>query len=196
MVRDFDELKSLGKEKVAGKIVLFNHAFDKQMAAQGRGGEAYGEAVVYRSDGPSAAARLGAVAALIRSVGGAAYRLPHTGLTNYAADAAENSGGAADGRRCGSDRGARSRRDRCECVSSSPRSNLPDAVSYNVIGDSKGSEHPEQVVIVSGHLDSWDLGTGAIDDGAGVAVAMQAANLVQATWPASAPHDPRHCLDE
>ena len=56
---------------------------------------------------------------------------------------------------------------------------LPDAVSYNVIGDLKGSEHPEQVVIVSGHLDSWDLGTGAIDDGAGVAVAMQAANLIR-----------------
>ena len=51
--------------------------------------------------------------------------------------------------------------------------------SYNVIGDLKGSENPEQVVIVSGHLDSWDLGTGAIDDGAGVAVAMQAANLVK-----------------
>src|SRR5205085_3593210 len=56
---------------------------------------------------------------------------------------------------------------------------LPDAESHNVIGDIKGSEHPEQVVIVSGHLDSWDLGTGAIDDGAGVAVSMEAANLIQ-----------------
>ncbi len=56
---------------------------------------------------------------------------------------------------------------------------LPDAVSYNVIADLRGTEHPEQVVIVSGHLDSWDLGTGAIDDGAGVAVAMQVANLVK-----------------
>jgi len=56
---------------------------------------------------------------------------------------------------------------------------LPDAVSYNVIADLKGSEHPEQVVIVSGHLDSWDLGTGAIDDGAGVAVSMQVPNLVK-----------------
>jgi Zn-dependent M28 family amino/carboxypeptidase len=55
---------------------------------------------------------------------------------------------------------------------------LPDAQSHNVIGDIKGSEHPEQVVIVSGHLDSWDLGTGAIDDGAGVAVSMEVANLV------------------
>ena len=56
---------------------------------------------------------------------------------------------------------------------------LPDVESANVIGDFKGSEHPEQVVIVSGHLDSWDLGTGAIDDGAGVAVSMEVANLIQ-----------------
>jgi Zn-dependent M28 family amino/carboxypeptidase len=56
---------------------------------------------------------------------------------------------------------------------------LPDAESANVIADIKGSEHPEQVVIVSGHLDSWDLGTGAIDDGAGVAVSMEAANLIR-----------------
>ena len=65
-VRNFDELKSLPQGKVAGKIVLFNYPFDKQMAAEGRGGEAYGEAVVYRGDGPSAAARQGAVACLIR----------------------------------------------------------------------------------------------------------------------------------
>src|SRR5262249_57972292 len=56
---------------------------------------------------------------------------------------------------------------------------LPDVESANVIGDIKGSEHPEQVVVVSGHLDSWDLGTGAIDDGAGVAVSMETANLIK-----------------
>ncbi|HEY2568546.1 MAG TPA: hypothetical protein VGI25_04420, partial [Candidatus Udaeobacter sp.] len=81
VARNFDELKSLPREKVAGKIVLFNYPFDKQMAAEGRGGEAYSEAVVYRSKGPSQAARQGAVACLIRSVGGADYRLPHTGET-------------------------------------------------------------------------------------------------------------------
>ena len=59
VVRDFDELEALGKDKVAGKIVLFNYHFDKQMAAQGHSGEAYGEAVAYRGDGPSAAARQG-----------------------------------------------------------------------------------------------------------------------------------------
>ena len=56
---------------------------------------------------------------------------------------------------------------------------LPDVESANVIGDIRGSEYPEQIVIISGHLDSWDLGTGAIDDGAGVAVSMEAANLIQ-----------------
>ncbi len=177
-VKNFDELKSLDREKVAGKIVLFNYPFDKQMAAEDRGGEAYGEAVVYRSDGPSAAARLGAVACLIRSVGGADYRLPHTGQTNYANDApkipaaavtAEDADLIADLVRQGPVK--------MKLVLTPQQ--LPDVDSYNVIGDIKGNKHPEQVVIVSGHLDSWDLGTGAIDDGAGVAVSMEAANLIQ-----------------
>src|SRR5262249_35470575 len=94
VVKNFDELKSMPGEKVAGKIVLFNYPFDKQMAAEGRGGEAYGEAVIYRSNGPSTAARLGAVACLIRSVGGADYRLPHTGETDYANDAPKIPAGA------------------------------------------------------------------------------------------------------
>ncbi len=178
VARNFEQLKVLGRDKVAGKIVLLNYPFDKQMAAENRGGDAYGEAVVYRSDGPSAAARLGAVACLIRSVGGADYRLPHTGQTNYAADAPKIPAGAVTAE------------DADLIASLVPQGpvrmhllltpqQLPDAPSYNVIGDLKGSEHPEQVVIVSGHLDSWDLGTGAIDDGAGVAVSMEVANLIQ-----------------
>ena len=86
-VKTFEELKSLPREKVVGKIVLFDCHFDKEMAAEGHGGEAYGEAVVYRGSGPSAAAKKGAVACLVRSVGGADYRLPHTGATNYSGDA-------------------------------------------------------------------------------------------------------------
>ncbi|HKQ38355.1 MAG TPA: PA domain-containing protein, partial [Verrucomicrobiae bacterium] len=94
VARDFDELEALGREKVTGKIVLFNYHFDKQMAAQSRAGEAYSEAVKYRSDGPTAAARLGAVATLIRSVGGADYRLPHTGNTDYKPDVPKIPAGA------------------------------------------------------------------------------------------------------
>src|SRR5437773_514839 len=177
-VPNFDALKSMPRDKVAGKIVLFNYPFDKQMAAEGRGNEAYGEAVVYRSDGPSAAARQGAVACLIRSVGGADYRLPHTGLTDYEGDAPKIPAGAVT---------AEDADLIADLVRQGPvkikvvltTQTLPDVESANVIGDIKGSEHPEEVVIVSGHLDSWDLGTGAIDDGAGVAVSMEAANLIQ-----------------
>src|SRR5712664_2883604 len=177
-VRNFDELKSLPREKVAGKIVLFNYPFDKQMAAEGRGGEAYGEAVVYRADGPSAAARQGSVACLIRSLGGADYRLPHTGQTNYANDAPRIPAGAVTAEAADLIVDLVRQRPVKMKLVLTPQT-LPDVESANVIADIKGSEHPEQVIIVSGHLDSWDLGTGAIDDGAGVAVSMQTANLIQ-----------------
>ena len=178
VVKNFDELKSMPREKVAGKIVLFNYPFDKQMAAEGRSFQAYGKAVAYRSDGPSAAARQGAVACLIRSVGGADYRLPHTGMTDYAKDAPKIPAGAVT---------AEDADLIVDLLRQGPvkmklvltPQTLPDAESANVIADLKGSEHPEQIVIVSGHLDSWDLGTGAIDDAAGVAVSMEAANLIQ-----------------
>jgi carboxypeptidase Q len=176
-VKNFDELKAMPPEKVAGKIVLFNYPFDKRIAEVGRGGQAYGEAVVYRSDGPSAASRQGAAACLIRSVGGADYRIPHTGQTTYADDAPKIPAGAVTSEDADLI---------VDLVKQGPvkmkliltPQTLPDVESANVIGDIKGSEHPEQVVIVSGHLDSWDLGTGAIDDGAGVAVSMEAANLI------------------
>src|SRR5438094_3701458 len=178
VVKNFDELKSMPRERVAGKIVLFNYPFDKQMAAEGRSFQAYGEAVVYRSDGPGAAARHGAVACLIRSVGSADYRLPHTGLTDYATDAPKIPAGAVTAEDADLIANLiRQGQVRMKLVLT-PQT-LPDVESANVIADIKGSEHPEQMVIVSGHLDSWDLGTGAIDDGAGVAVSMEAANLIQ-----------------
>src|SRR5438093_2446458 len=177
-VRNFDERKSLPREKVAGKIVLFSYPFDKQMAAEGRGNEAYGEAVVYRSNGPSAAARQGAIACLIRSVGGADYRLPHTGETDYVNDVPKIPAGAVTAEDADLIAAlVRQGAVRLKLVLT-PQT-LPDVESANVIADIKGSEHPEQVIVVSGHLDSWDLGTGAIDDGAGVAVSMETANLIQ-----------------
>ncbi|HEX8708005.1 MAG TPA: M20/M25/M40 family metallo-hydrolase [Pyrinomonadaceae bacterium] len=178
VVKDFDALQALGRERVAGKIVLFNHPFDQQMAEQGFGGEAYGQAVAYRGAGPSAAARLGAVAALVRSAGGANYRLPHTGQTRYAADAPEIPAAAVTAEDAELMAHLAAGGVLRLHLTLTPQ-RLPDAPSYNVIADLKGSEHPEQVVIVSGHLDSWDLGTGAIDDAAGVAVAMQTAQLLK-----------------
>lgn len=173
----FNALKSLGRDKVAGKIVLFDRHFDKQMAAEGRGGDAYTEAVVYRTDGPAAAARLGAVACLVRSVGGAEFRLPHTGATKYVADAPRIPAAAVTAEDADLIANLIKQGPVTMKLVLTPQT-LPDSESHNVIADVKGTEHPEQVVIVSGHLDSWDLGTGAIDDGAGVAVSMEVANVI------------------
>lgn len=173
-VDSFDELAALGREKVAGKIVLFNESFDKQKAAAGFAFAAYGDAVRYRGAGPKAAAELGAVACLVRSVGNADYRLPHTGFSAPAGiPAAAVTAEDADLIAHLTGEGAV----RMHLILLSQK--LPDETGYNVIADLKGSQHPEEIVVASGHLDSWDLGTGAIDDGAGVVIAMEAAEILQ-----------------
>ncbi|MFN7827913.1 MAG: M28 family peptidase [Acidobacteriota bacterium] len=176
VVRSFDELNRLGQSRVQGRIVLFNVKFDEAIQDQGSGTEAYGQAVAYRSGGAVAAARLGAVAALNRSAGSSAFRKPHTGSVRYdegvpripaaaitAEDAELIAHLAAQGE-------VKLR------LVITPQT-MPDAISHNVIADLRGYENPEQVVIVSGHLDSWDLGTGALDDAVGVATAMEVVNL-------------------
>jgi Zn-dependent M28 family amino/carboxypeptidase len=174
VVDTFEELQALGHEKVAGKIILFNEIFDKQKAAAGQAFAAYGEAVRFRGAGPKAAADLGAGAALVRSVGGADYRLPHTGFSFPAGiPAAAVTAEDADLIAHLSAQG----KVRMRLILTPQK--LSDETSYNVIADLKGSEHPEQIVVVSGHLDSWDLGTGAIDDAAGVVIAMEAAEILQ-----------------
>ena len=169
VVRDFDELNAR-KAEVKGSIVLFDVAFDDEMAKGGQAGKAYGRGSNYRGNGPRVAQELGAVGALVRSVGGADFRLTHTGNT-----------GLVDGKRIpaaavtAEDAMLISRllkRGAVKMHLTLTPQNLPDADSYNVIADFPGTEKPEEVVIVSGHLDSWDLATGAHDDGAGVAAAM------------------------
>jgi carboxypeptidase Q len=178
VVNSFDELTRLGRERVAGKIVLFNVSFDKRMAAEGFGGNAYGEVIGYRGRGASAAARLGAVASLIRSIGGADYRIPHTGSVRYADDAPRIPAAAVTAEDAEMMAHLTAQGTVRLHLILTPKT-LPDAPSYNVIADLKGTEHPEQVIIVSGHLDSWDLATGSIDDAAGVAVAMASVQLIK-----------------
>jgi len=169
VVRDFDELNAR-KAEVKGSIVLFDVAFDDEMAKGGQAGRAYGRGSNYRGNGPRVAQELGAVGALVRSVGGADFRLTHTGNT-----------GLVDGKRIPAAAvtaedamliSRLSKRGAVKMHLTLTPQNLPDADSYNVIADFPGTEKPEEVVIVSGHLDSWDLATGAHDDGAGVAAAM------------------------
>ena len=177
VVDDWKQLRALPQGAVKGKILLFNRIFDKELAGQGRGGAAYGDAVDYRANGPVAGAALGAVAVLVRSVGGADNRLPHTGMTIYADGLPKIPAAAVTAEDADLLKNLAGQGPVKLHLTLTPQT-LPDAPSYNVIADWKGTEHPEQVVIVSGHLDSWDLGTGAIDDGAGVAVSMQAIHLL------------------
>ncbi len=173
VAHSFDHLLSLGREKVAGKIVCFDYPYDSRKAAAGHSGAAYAESVRYRASGALAAEKLGAIASLVRSPGDGAYRLAHTG---YSADAHIPAAAVTAEDAMLIDRLAQKGPVRIHL--SLPTHLGPAVQSYNVIGDLKGWEHPEEVVIVSGHLDSWDLGTGAIDDGAGVAIAIETAELL------------------
>jgi carboxypeptidase Q len=178
VVDSFDDLKHLAAGAVKGKILLFNERFDKRLAAMGEGGAAYGQAVAYRAAGPVAAAGAGALAVLVRSVGGADYRLPHTGGTIYAEDQPKIPAAAVTAEDADLLTNLTKQGPTEMHLVLTPQT-MPKIDSFNVIADWKGSEHPEQIVVVSGHLDSWDLGTGAIDDGAGIAVSMQTIHLLK-----------------
>jgi carboxypeptidase Q len=178
VANSFQELEALGRDQVAGKIVLFNVRFDRKLANGGFAGEAYGQAVQYRSGGPGAASKLGAIAMLVRSVGGAEFRLPHTGQTHYDPRYPQIPAAAVTAEDADLIARLAARGPVKMHLLLTPQT-LPEVVGHNVIADLKGSEHPEQIVIVSGHLDSWDLGTGALDDGTGVAVSMETVHLIK-----------------
>jgi carboxypeptidase Q len=177
VIDSFDQLNTKPSGSLKGKIVLFNRPFDKELTAAGHPIDAYAQSAVYRAIGPSTASRLGAVAVIVRTVAGEDFRLPHTGLTVFEQDvtpipAAAVTSEDADLIAILAQQGPVVMR-----LTLTPQ-NLPPREGYNVVADWKGSQHPEQVVLVSGHLDSWDLGTGALDDGAGVVIGMEAIQLM------------------
>lgn len=167
VVGSFDELEAAG-DRVKGRIVLFNVPFTN-----------YGETVRYRASGPSRAAALGAVAVLVRSVGPPGLRTPHTGSLNYAADqpkipaAAVTTEDAARLQRM-QDRGTPVR-----LKLMMEAHFLPDADSANVVGEIRGREIPDEVVVIGGHFDSWDVGTGSMDDGGGCVVTWEALRMMK-----------------
>jgi hypothetical protein len=167
VVADFSELANLGT-KVNGKIVVFNAPY-----------QGYGRTVAYRVAGASQAAKQGAVAVLVRSVTPLAMQIPHTGTLQYAPDSPQIPAAAI------------SIEDamllsRLQASGATPRLRLEmqahmeaDQQAANVIGDIPGSEHPEEIVVMGGHLDSWDVGQGAQDDGSGIMATLEAAALIQ-----------------
>ena len=139
----------------------------------------YGETVRFRSAGPSRAARHGAVAMLVRAVGPAGLRTPHTGALQYASDAPKIPAAAittedADRLQRMADRGSK------VVVRLKMEAHFEaDAESANVVGEIRGRERPDEVVVVSGHLDSWDVGAGATDDGGGCVVTWEALRIMK-----------------
>lgn len=195
-LKALDELEKLGREKIAGKIVFFNRAMNPEYVSTGR---AYGEAGDARNRGPAAAAKYGPVAVLTRSLTLAHDDVPHTGATTYtpgqpripaaalsflaadkltAALAASKRG--EDGRAAGSP------------VRVSVKINsqwFDPAPSANVIGEIRGSEFPDEIILVGGHLDSWDIAPGAHDDGSGVVQSIEVLRIFRALG-----LKPRHTL--
>jgi carboxypeptidase Q len=167
VVADFDELAARAAD-VKGRIVLFNAPFTT-----------YGATVVYRGSGPSRAAALGAVAALVRSIGPPGLRTPHTGATNY--DAAAPRIPAAAISTEDADRFARlqARGVRIRVRLRMEARFEPDTQSYNVVAELRGREFPDEIVLVGGHFDSWDVGVGASDDGGGCIVTWEAVRLMK-----------------
>jgi carboxypeptidase Q len=174
MVKDIAALKALPAGAAKDKIVYFSNRMDRTQDGSG-----YGRAVPVRALGPAEAAVLGARAIVIRSVSTSDDRFPHTGATRYRADvpripgfAIANPDADALERQFASGQPVRLR------LRSTARE-LPQERSANVIGEVPGTDRASEIVILGAHLDSWDPGVGAIDDGAGVAIVMNAATLIR-----------------
>ena len=178
-VTSYEELEKLGRAKIAGKIVYYHAAFDMELVESGRAFEAYGKAVQFRGLGASRAAEYGAVAAVIRSVATASLRSPHTGSMRYDEKHPKIPAAALSTEDGDLIHRLLARGDRVRMhLTLTPRT-LPDVVSANVIAEIRGSERPEEIVLIGGHLDSWDLGTGAIDNGSGCAMIMETMRVIK-----------------
>ncbi len=174
-VQSIDEAEELGKQgKIKGKIVFYNRPFDQ---TQINTMAAYGGAVDQRVVGPTMAAKYGAIGAVVRSMTNKTDDIPHTGVTYY-----------RDGHECPAVAISTMAADQLEEALKHEKvrvyfrtncKNLDPILSYNVIGEIKGTEKPDEIILVSGHLDSWDVGTGAHDDGSGCVHSLEVINVLK-----------------
>lgn len=172
IVTNYSQLDSLGEKNIKGKIVFYNVYFDHKHLSTGT---CYGETVSYRYAGPSKAAKYGAVATIVRSMSSINNDFPHTGVMGYDTVITKNKIPACAISFSGADK-------LLEEIKSNPSLTLnlkmscqmlPKELSYNVVGEIKGSEKPNEIIMAGGHLDAWDNGQGAHDDGAGVVQAIE-----------------------
>jgi hypothetical protein len=167
VVGSFDELERLGRERVAGHVVVFAVPW-----------EGYGRTVRYRSSGASRAAALGAVAALVRSATGSSLYTPHTGALRYDEGSPRIPAAAITVEDAEWFQRMAATAETVTVRLRLSAETLPDADSANVIAEIRGSELPDEVVVMGGHYDSWDVGQGAHDDGAACVAAWQALRLI------------------
>jgi hypothetical protein len=167
VVSSFEELEKRGKAGVQGKIVLFNVPY-----------QSYGRTVVYRHSGASRAARLGAAAVLVRSITPISLQSPHTGALEYSESDPKIPAAAVTIEDATMIQRLADAGNRVSVHLEMEAHMLPDADSANVIGEIPGREKPEEVVVIGGHIDSWDVGAGAQDDGSGIITALEAAHLI------------------
>jgi len=176
-VRSMEELNQLG-QTVKGKIVFFNHKMDPTFI---RTFQAYGEAGIYRFRGPSMAAKYGAIGVIVRSLASNPDDHPHTGATGYIDSFPKIPAVAIST----NDADMLSRMLKLRMAPSQVyfKTNcqmLPDVKSYNVIGEIRGKEFPDEIITVGGHLDSWDLAEGANDDGSGCVQSIEIIRAMKA----------------
>ena len=175
-VHALDELKQLGRDRISGKIVFFNRKFDPKPIETG---DSYSQAIDQRYLGPSEAAKFGAVGVIVRSLTHSLDDYPHTGFTkltagfNIPAIAISTNGADLLSKELSVNPSLKFYfKQQCKM--------LPDVLSYNVIGEIKGSEMPNEIITVGGHLDSWDLAEGAHDDGTGVVQSIEVLRIFKA----------------
>jgi len=173
-VDGFETLERLG-DSVAGKIVLFNRAIEAGFGSE----NGYGSAVGLRARGASRAAQQGAVGMLIRSLGTADYRLPHTGSMGYEDDVPRIPGAAIAAEDAELIHRLLASGDTVRVHLELGSHTLPDVESANVIAEIPGRELPQEIVLIGAHLDTWDVGQGAHDDGAGCAAVMETMRLLR-----------------
>lgn len=167
VVTSFDDLKARAAE-ARGKIVLFDVPFTN-----------YGATVQYRGAGATEAAKAGAVASMIRSVGPFGMRTPHTGGMRYDPAVPKIPHFAITAEDASMIHRIRNRGEKVVVTVEMGATMLPDSPSKNVIGEIRGSEKPDEIVVMGGHTDSWDVGTGAMDDMGGVVIAWEAVRLMK-----------------
>ena len=167
VVSSYEELEARADE-AGGRIVLFDVPFTT-----------YGQTVRYRTDGAVAAARVGAVASLIRSVTPYSQQTPHTGNSRYQDGVPKIPHAAITVEDAEMLHRMQDRGQRIELLLKMEAQTLPDAPSRNVMAEIVGSEFPNEVVVLGGHIDSWDVGQGAMDDGGGVVAAWEAIRLIK-----------------